>query len=63
MADAQLIERWQHIQEKIYQSAIRHQRDPNSIKLIAVSKFHSAEAIRTLADAGQKSLVKTTFKR
>lgn len=55
MSDAQLIERWQHIQEKIYQSAIRYQRDPNSIKLIAVSKLHSVEAIRALADAGQKS--------
>lgn len=55
MSDTQLIARWQHIQEKIHLSAIEHQRNPKDIKLIAVSKFHSVEAIRTLANAGQKS--------
>lgn len=51
-ADA-LLSRWQTVKSHIRQTAERYNRDPDSIKLLAVSKFHPNTAIATLAQAGQ----------
>lgn len=41
------------INDKINQSVIKSHRKENSVKLMAVSKFHPIDAIQTAIDAGQ----------
>lgn len=48
-----LLQRWQHVKQHIQRLTEKHQRTPNSVSLLAVSKFHSSDAIATLANAGQ----------
>ena len=47
-----IIDRWQAIRSQIDQLAQDSDRDPQSITLVAVSKTHPAQAVRTLAQAG-----------
>lgn len=47
-----IINRWQEIRAEIDQLALGCNRDPEEIILVAVSKTHSAQAVRTLAQAG-----------
>lgn len=49
----ELLSRWQSVKTHIEQLALRYQRKPEAIQLLAVSKFHPANAIATLAQAGQ----------
>lgn len=55
MTDHALIERWNATTHRILKLANLNLRSPNSIQLLAVSKFHSVEAISALASAGQRS--------
>jgi len=49
----ELLTRWQSVKAHIEQLACRYQRKPETIQLLAVSKFHPVDAIATLAQAGQ----------
>lgn len=54
--DAQtLIENWHSIQQRIQNATVAAGRELASVQLLAVSKFHSSEAIATLAEAGQRA--------
>lgn len=55
MEDSLLMERWHSIQSRIQQACITAQREPDEVNLLAVSKFHSTEAIATLAESGQRT--------
>jgi pyridoxal phosphate enzyme (YggS family) len=55
MEDNLLVERWHSIQSRIQQACLAVQREPNEVSLLAVSKFHSTEAIATLAELGQRA--------
>lgn len=55
MEDNLLVERWHSIQQRIHDAAFASGRDPESVQLLAVSKFHSTEAIATLAEQGQRA--------
>lgn len=48
-----LIHRWQQVRAQLDAAAIAAGRDPAMVRLLAVSKQHSAAAIRELAEAGQ----------
>lgn len=48
-----LIERWHRIQSRIRQASLAAQRQPGEVSLLAVSKFHSSDAISALAEVGQ----------
>lgn len=50
---SQIQHRLQIVQQRIHQAADAAGRDPASIRLLAVSKQHSAEVIRRVAEAGQ----------
>lgn len=55
MLDHQLILRnYQQVLARIRQAADSCQRDPDQIRLIAVSKTHAVEAIKVLLDAGHR---------
>ena len=49
-----LIHRWQQVRAQLDAAAIAAGRDPAMVRLLAVSKQHSAAAIRELAEAGQR---------
>lgn len=49
-----LISRWQAVKGTIAQACVKAGRDAESVQLLAVSKFHPADAIRVLAMAGQR---------
>lgn len=53
MEDTLIVERWHSIQSRIQQASLAAQRQANEVSLLAVSKFHSSDAIVTLAEAGQ----------
>jgi pyridoxal phosphate enzyme (YggS family) len=48
-----LVERLHAVRERIVHAARSAGRDPREVRLIAVSKFHPAQAVATLAAAGQ----------
>ena len=48
--------RLQRVQERMAEAAIRGQRRPDEVKLVAVSKTHSAEIIRQAIAAGVTDL-------
>lgn len=50
-----LIENWHNIQQCIHNATVAAGRELASVQLLAVSKFHSSEAIATLAKAGQQA--------
>lgn len=53
-SDANLIrQRLTIVRRELYEGALRHGRDPDSVRLIAVSKGHPVTAIVAAADAGQ----------
>jgi hypothetical protein len=47
-----IITRWREIRAEIDQAALRCNRNPDEITLVAVSKTHPAQAVRILAQAG-----------
>lgn len=47
-----IITRWQGIRSEIDQAALRCNRKPEDITLVAVSKTHPAQAVRILSQAG-----------
>ncbi len=49
-----LISRWLQVYQQLAKATTTAGRDPASVKLLAVSKQHSAETIRALALAGQR---------
>lgn len=49
-----LVERWQSVQEEIAVAARQAGRLSTEIQLLAVSKFHSAAAVRFLYEAGHR---------
>lgn len=53
MKDTLLVDRWHSIQSRIRQASLAAQRQANEVSLLAVSKFHSSDAIAALAEAGQ----------
>lgn len=53
MEDTLLVDRWHSIQSRIRQASLAAQRQANEVSLLAVSKFHSSDAIAALAEAGQ----------
>ena len=52
----ELRQRLQRVQERMAEAAIRGQRRPGEVKLVAVSKTHSAEIIREAIAAGVTNL-------
>jgi pyridoxal phosphate enzyme (YggS family) len=48
-----LVERLHFVRERIARAARSVGRDPQDVRLVAVSKFHPARAVATLAAAGQ----------
>lgn len=55
MEDTLIVERWHSIQSRIQQASLAAQRQANEVSLLAVSKFHSSDAIAALAEAGQRA--------
>ncbi len=53
MPESSLLTRWRSTVESVAEAAEHAGRSPAEVQLLAVSKLHSAEDIRTLADAGQ----------
>lgn len=53
-AEESLLKRYQIISDEINAAAIAAGRDPDSVRLVAVSKTHSFESIKTLYKAGQR---------
>lgn len=53
MENTILVDRWHSIQLRIQQAVLAAQRQTDEVSLLAVSKFHSSDAIATLAEAGQ----------
>ena len=53
-AEAELVARLSSVREDIAAAALATGRDPDEVRLVAVSKLHSAQAIRALARAGQR---------
>jgi pyridoxal phosphate enzyme (YggS family) len=53
MGNANLTERWREVLDRMAQAALRAGRAPDSVRLVAVSKLHPAEAVRILFEAGQ----------
>ena len=51
--DRALVERLHAVRERIVHAARLAGRDPREVRLIAVSKFHPAQAVAALAAAGQ----------
>lgn len=49
-----LTKRWQQVLQQISQAEKNAGREPGSVQLLAVSKLHSAEAIRCVYEAGQR---------
>lgn len=49
-----LIKRWQQVLQQISQAEKNAGRESGSVQLLAVSKLHSAEAIRCVYEAGQR---------
>ena len=49
-----LVENWQAVSTRIREACQRCARDPASVRLLAVSKTFSADAIRAVAQAGQR---------
>lgn len=49
-----LVERWQGVLAEMAEAARRAGRSPADVRLLAVSKFHSAEDIKRLYQAGQR---------
>jgi pyridoxal phosphate enzyme (YggS family) len=52
--ESALIRRLHDVRSRLDQAAARCGRNPADIRLVAVSKQHPAEAVRLLADAGQR---------
>ncbi len=50
-----LVQRWREVTGQMAHAAAKAGRTPESVRLVAVSKYHPAEAIRSLYLAGQKS--------
>ncbi|PKN40228.1 MAG: YggS family pyridoxal phosphate-dependent enzyme [Deltaproteobacteria bacterium HGW-Deltaproteobacteria-18] len=53
MDQSSITERWQKVLEQMAAAARRAGRSPDSARLLAVSKLHSAHGIQTLFEAGQ----------
>lgn len=53
-ASDELISRWRQVITDIEHACLVAKRDSSSVQLLAVSKFHAAEAIAALNDAGQR---------
>lgn len=53
MDQPSITERWQKVLEQMAAAARRAGRDPDSVRLLAVSKLHPAHDIRALFEAGQ----------
>lgn len=49
-----LLENWHTVQRRIADAALRYGRDPNDVRLIAISKGQPIEKIQLLADGGQR---------
>jgi PLP dependent protein len=54
VAVSTLVERLEAVRERIRLAALSADRDPNDVRLVAVSKTHPAEAIREAYAAGQR---------
>ena len=50
----ELIQRFNNTANELRTHALNHNRDPESVRLVAVSKRHTAESIVTVAGLGQK---------
>lgn len=48
-----LLDRWLAVQQAVHNACLAANRDPQSVRLIAVSKVHSIDAIREVHTAGQ----------
>lgn len=53
-AMSELAERYLKVKERVREACRKAGRDENSVKLVAVSKFHPIEAIVEVAELGQK---------
>jgi PLP dependent protein len=53
MEHSDIIERWREVLGQMAQAARRGGREPDDVRLLAVSKLHSAQDILTLFQAGQ----------
>ncbi len=53
MYGQEMIKRWLELKQEIDNTALGCGRNPEDIRLVAVSKLHSAEAVSELAQAGQ----------
>jgi PLP dependent protein len=53
MEHSDIIERWREVLGQMAQAARRGGREPDDVRLLAVSKLHSAQDILTLFEAGQ----------
>lgn len=53
MQHSDIIERWREVLGQMAQAARRGGREPDHVRLLAVSKLHSAQDILTLFQAGQ----------
>ena len=53
MDRSRIIERWRTVLEHMAEAARRAGREPESVRLLAVSKLHPATDIQTLFEAGQ----------
>ena len=49
-----LVDNWQAVRARIREACQRCGRDPAAVQLLAVSKTFSADAVRTVAQAGQR---------
>lgn len=54
MPESSLVQRWRASVESVSTAARRAGRNPADVQIIAVSKLHPPEAVKTLADAGQR---------
>lgn len=52
---AQMREKFAEVRERMAQAAQRSGRAPSAVRLVAVSKFHPAEAVRMAAACGQRA--------
>jgi pyridoxal phosphate enzyme (YggS family) len=49
-----MTQRWKEVLDRMACAARRAGRQPDSVRLVAVSKLHSAEAVRALFESGQR---------
>lgn len=55
MSNLALIERWQGVIARVRAAEVAYDREHGSVKLLAVSKYHSADDIRILLAQGQRA--------